>query len=67
MVLNGFTYFNIFGLPLIVYLGAITFVVLAVTAYTGAKHKPINTHKILATVAIVLALLHGLLAILAYL
>jgi len=65
-MLNNITYFGIFGIPLIVYGGILTLGFVIATAYTGAKNKPMKVHKALAIVSIILGVIHGLLAILAY-
>jgi hypothetical protein len=66
MVLNNITFYSIFGIPLIVYGGIITLILMIITAYSGYKHKPLKTHKILAASAIILGILHAVLGFLAY-
>ena len=70
MVLNNITYYQIFGLPLIVYLGIITILLLITSSLFGAltlKGKmKFKYHKIFAAITIIFALLHGALALLAY-
>jgi hypothetical protein len=70
MVLNQITYYPLFGIPLIVYLGILTILFLIATSVFGAltlKGKMKFTyHKITATITIIFALMHGTLAVLAY-
>jgi hypothetical protein len=67
-----FTYYLIFGIPLIVYLGIVTIFIFIITALLAllkrkAKIKiSINWHYRLAYISIFLALIHGLFGILAY-
>ena len=69
---ENFTYYPIFDIPLIVYLGIITifiFIVTALIAYLKRKGKlkiSIKWHYYLAYISIVLGLFHGLLALFAY-
>ena len=70
---ENFTYYPIFNIPLIVYLGVITifiFIVTALIAYLKRKGKfkklSIKWHYYLAYVSIILGLLHGILALIAY-
>ena len=73
MVLNEITFMPIFGLPLIVYLGTITFLSFIATAavglmiYKGIRKIPIKWHFRLAMLSICLAIIHGTLGFLAYL
>ena len=73
MVLNQITYFQILGKPLIMYLGILAVLLLLFTALIPVLNKkgvakfPFNLHPIMARVTIGFALLHGLLAVLAYL
>ena len=66
------TYFLIFGKPLIIYLGIITLLAFLFTAsiafmtMKGIRTIPFKWHPRCAAVAIVLALVHGLLGILVY-
>ena len=66
------TYYLIFGIPFIVYLGIFTiimFIITALLAFLKRKGKikiSINWHYKLAYISIILALIHGLLGLLAY-
>jgi len=66
------TYYLIFGIPLIVYLGIFTifmFILTALFAFLKRKGKikyPIVLHYRLAYISILLAIIHGLLGIIAY-
>jgi len=66
------TYYLIFGIPSIVYLGIITilmFIITAIIALLKRKGKikiSINWHYRLAYISIVLAIIHGFLGISAY-
>ena len=66
------TYFLIFGKPLIMYLGILTLLVILVTAAIAVMNKkgiriiPFWWHPVCAGLAILLALVHGLLGMLAY-
>jgi uncharacterized membrane protein len=70
MVFNEITYFPILGLPLFYYLGAIAFILMiaaATVAYVtmkGIKIIPVKYHIWLARLAILFALVHGMLMIL---
>lgn len=62
----------IFGKPLIVYLGIVTFLSFASTAIIGrliikGKRIPLKNHLWLARISIILAVIHGLFAISIYL
>ena len=67
-----FTYYLIFGIPFIVYLGILTvfiFIITALLALLKRKGKikiSIKWHYNLAYVSIILALIHGIFGILAY-
>jgi hypothetical protein len=65
-MLNSITFFPVFGIPLIVYGGIVTFGFFMAVAYTGATQKPIKVHKTLAAIAVALGLVHGLLGILSF-
>lgn len=74
MLLN-ITYYLILGKPLIMYFGIITLLCFFFVAAIGGlvmngKNKPpfitLKTHMLLAKIAIGLALIHGVLGILAY-
>jgi hypothetical protein len=66
------TYYLIFGIPLILYLGILTLLAILFTAAIAVMNKkgirtiPIHWHPVCAACAILLALVHGLLGILAY-
>jgi hypothetical protein len=66
------TYFLIFGKPLIMYLGILTLLAILVTAGIVVMNKkgiriiPFQWHPVCAGFAILLALVHGLLGMLAY-
>jgi dolichyl-phosphate-mannose--protein O-mannosyl transferase len=67
------TYYQIFGKPLIMYLGIITLLSFLFTAAIallnrkGINKIPMEWHFRMAKISIALALVHGLLAMLAYL
>jgi hypothetical protein len=67
------TYYLIFGKPLIVYLGILTLLSLLTTAsigflnLRGIRTIPFRYHPVCAGLTILLALVHGLLGLLAYL
>jgi hypothetical protein len=69
---QDFTYFPIFGKPLILYLGFLTLFAflftasIAVMTMKGIRTIPFRWHPRCAAVAIFLALFHGLLGLLAY-
>ena len=69
---NDITYYLIFGLPFIVYLGIITILVFLITALIALLKRKgkikisINWHYRLAYISIVLGITHGILGILAY-
>jgi hypothetical protein len=66
------TYFPIFGKPLIMYLGIVTLLAFLFTALIAVLNKkgirtiPFRWHPVFAGAAIVLALFHGSLGVLAY-
>ena len=66
------TYHLIFGKPLIMYLGIITLLAILFTAAIPVMNKkgirtvPFRWHPVCAGAAIILALVHGLLGVLAY-
>ncbi|OGM19750.1 hypothetical protein A2686_05350 [Candidatus Woesebacteria bacterium RIFCSPHIGHO2_01_FULL_38_10] len=72
-MLRNISYFSIFGKPLIMYLGILTLSSFLFTALIGflnfkGIHKiPFKWHPRMAAISITLALIHGLLGILAYL
>ena len=71
-MLREITYYMIFGKPLIMYMGIITFLSFSVTFtigllnYKGIKIIPFKWHPVFAVISITLALLHGIAGILAY-
>ncbi len=71
-MLENITYFPIFNIPFIVYLGIITifvFFTTALIAFLKRKGKikiSINWHYYLAYISLTLGLIHGILALLAY-
>lgn len=66
------TYFLIFGIPFIVYLGIVTIIMFIITALLALLKKKgkikisIKWHYRLAYISIILALIHGILGISAY-
>jgi hypothetical protein len=71
-MLQNITYFPLFGKPLIMYLGILTLFAFLFTAsiailnMRGIRTIPFRWHPRCAAVAIALALVHGLLGMLAY-
>ena len=70
-MLNEISYYPIFGYPFIIYLGimAIILFLIAVsisTIFKGKIKSHFKTHRAIAIVSIVIALIHGLMALLAY-
>jgi hypothetical protein len=71
-MLNGITYYIIFGKPLIMYGGILTLACLLFTAAIsvmnnkGIHNIPFSRHPIMARITIALALIHGTLGILAF-
>jgi len=57
----------ILGLPAIAWGGMVTLLCLLYTAYLGATHGNIKTHVLMAKITIALALIHGILGVLAFL
>lgn len=72
-MLTDITYFLIFGKPLIMYLGILTLLAILFTASIPVLNKkgirtiPFRYHPACAGIAIILALVHGSLGVLAYL
>jgi uncharacterized membrane protein len=72
MALEQITFLPIFGIPLITYLGVITFTLFLITAVVGymivkGKTKlPFKWHVRLAILALVFASIHGTLGIATY-
>ena len=72
-MLTNISYYQIFGLPVILYLGIIGFLFLIIAGFigylssTGKIKTSIKTHKLFAGIGIVIALMHGTFAILSYL
>jgi hypothetical protein len=70
-MLENITYFQILGKPLIMYIGIITLVLFISVALIPILNKrgkkiPFKWHHRLAAVAIILALIHGLLGAAVY-
>jgi hypothetical protein len=71
-MLQDVTYYLIFGKPLILYLGVLTLLFLLVTASIPVLNKrgiriiPSRWHPVCAGITILLALIHGILGLLAY-
>lgn len=71
-MLQNITYFPIFGRPLIMYLGIITIISFLFTASIAIMNKrgitiiPFKWHPRVAKFSIALALIHGILGMLAY-
>ena len=71
-MLAEITYYMIFGKPLILYLGLLAFLGFSATASVavltmkGIRRFPVSTHKALAAVSFLLALVHMALGLLAY-
>jgi ethanolamine transporter EutH len=69
---RNITYFLIFGKPLIMYLGTLTLLSFLLTAligflnYKGMHKIPFKWHPRMAAISITLAIIHGLMGILAY-
>jgi len=72
MAFNTITYFPIFGLPFIAYLGMTTLTLIVITAFIGWLNlkRPgkihFKWHIRAAAISLILAFLHGLLGVLAY-
>jgi hypothetical protein len=71
-MLQEVSYFLIFGKPVIMYLGIVTLVTLLLTATIPVLNKkgiriiPFSWHQRCAALAISLAIIHGILGVLAY-
>lgn len=69
-MLNNISYFLIFGKPIMMYLGILTFTSLVCTATAGylVTRGKVNfrVHKILAAITLSIAITHGTLGIMAY-
>jgi len=71
-MLEGISYYPIFGLPLIVYLGLSTLILMIFTASIAIMNRrgihriPFLWHPRMAKVTITIALIHGTLALLVY-
>jgi len=69
---QNITYFLIFGKPLIMYLGILTLLAFLLTASIAVLNRrgihtiPFRWHPRCAATAIVLALIHGILGVLAF-
>jgi dolichyl-phosphate-mannose--protein O-mannosyl transferase len=72
-MLQELSYYLIFGIPFIVYLGIVTIVFFVVTALIASLKRrkkikiDIKWHFRLAYISIILAFIHGILGFLAYL
>jgi hypothetical protein len=72
-MISSFGYIQILGKPLIFYLGILTLIFFSVTAilgyliHSGRARINIKWHLTPAIISLILALIHGLLAISAYL
>ena len=70
---ENIVYYQILGKPLIMYLGILTLLSVTITALIavltvkGIKKYPISWHTNMAIVSLILAFIHGLLGVLAYL
>lgn len=56
----------VLGLPPIAYGGMFTFVLFLTTLILGIRHAPIKIHMTFAIISMVIGLIHGTLAILAF-
>jgi cytochrome b561 len=71
-MLEDITYYNILGIPLVVYIGAISLVFLVLTALVPIltkkqiKFLPFSWHNKLAALTVIFALIHALMAVLRY-
>jgi hypothetical protein len=71
-MLENITYFPIFDIPFIVYLGSITILLFLITALIAILRRrgkikiSIKWHYCLAYISISIGLVHGILALLAY-
>jgi len=71
-MLENFTYYPIYNIPLIIYIGIFTliiFFITAIIAYLKRRGKikiSIKWHYYLAYVSLILGLFHGIIALLAY-
>ena len=71
-MLTNITYYQIFGKPLIMYLGILTLLSFLFTALIGYLNRrginriPLAWHFRMAKISITLAIIHGLLGVLAY-
>jgi len=66
------SYYVIFGKPLILYLGAVTLILLVITLslgilfYTGKIHLKFKWHPTFAILTLIFAIIHGTLGMLLY-
>jgi len=70
-MLNEISYYPIFGYPFILYLGAIALILflIAISISTIFKSKIKNhfkTHRTIAIISLVIALVHGIMGLLRY-
>jgi hypothetical protein len=56
----------ILGLPLIAYGGILTLILIIITLTLGIRGAPVKTHRIFAVISITLAVIHGILGIIAF-
>lgn len=71
MVFQSFSYYTILGLPVIVYMGLITLILLLSTAtlgymvFTGKGNIKVRTHLRMAVLTVIFALVHAFFAFMA--
>ena len=71
-MLNQISYYPIFGYPFILYLGVMALILFLIavsisTIFKGKIKSHFKTHRAVAIISILIALIHGLMGILAYL
>ncbi|HII95402.1 MAG TPA: hypothetical protein HA367_06690 [Candidatus Methanofastidiosum sp.] len=71
-MLNQISYYPILGYPFILYLGIMALILFLIavsisTVFKGKIKSHFKTHRTIAIISIVIALIHGLMGILAYL
>lgn len=71
-MLNQISYYPLFGYPFILYLGATALILFLIamsisTIFKGKIKSHFKTHRMIAIISIVIALIHGLMGLLAYL
>ena len=62
-MIQTIAFYEILGLPMIVYGGATTLILLMTTAVIGAIHKSMKLHVWLARITVLLGLVHGIIGI----